>query len=137
MRRPWQWAAVLLAVAAGPVAAQDLSAGAQSIKKCLPCHTVGEGAEHRLGPILNGLDGRKAGTAEGYKFSEANKTSGLIWTETSFTEYMRNPKARIPGTKMMFNGIKSNTEIAALWAYLKQFGPDGRTPKALGSMAKP
>jgi cytochrome c len=128
---------LLLAIAAGPAAAQELSPGARAMKKCLPCHTVGEGAEHRLGPILNGLEGRKAGTSNGYTYSEANKASGIIWTETSFTEYIRNPKAKIPGTKMMFAGIKSETEIAILWAYIKQFGPDGKTPQAFGSMVKP
>ncbi len=137
MKRSWQWGLLLLAVAAGPAAAQDISAGARAIKKCLPCHAIGLGAENRLGPVLNGLDGRKAGTYAGYAYSEANKKSGIVWTEQSFTEYLRNPKAKVPGTKMMFNGIKSETEIAVLWAYIKQFGPDGKTPRAYGSMAKP
>jgi len=139
MRRPWLWVGVLLLIAlpGGPATAQDLSAGARSVKKCLPCHAIGEGAEHRLGPILNGLDGRKAGTLKGFTYSEANKASGITWTKKTFTEYMRNPKAMVPGTKMMFVGIKSETEIAALWAYISQFGPDGKLRRAVGGMAKP
>jgi len=150
MIRLWLWGLTLLAVAAAtgpgaaqglsaanPNAAQDFSAGARAITKCLPCHTIGEGAEHRLGPILNGLDGRKAGTFKGYTYSDANKASGIVWTKKTFTEYMRNPKAMVPGTKMMFVGIKSETEIVALWAYISQYGPDGKIRRVVGSMAKP
>jgi cytochrome c len=105
---------------------QDLAAGENSFKKCLPCHAVGEGAKNKVGPPLNGLDGRKSGTVEGFSYSEANKNSGIVWNEESFKEYIRDPRAKIPGTKMIFPGIKNEKEAGDLWAYLKQFGPDDK-----------
>ena len=105
---------------------QDLAAGENSFKKCLPCHAVGEGAKNKVGPLLNGLDGRKSGAIEGFSYSEANKNSGIVWNEESFKEYIRDPRAKIPRTKMIFPGIKNEKEAGDLWAYLKQFGPDGK-----------
>lgn len=116
------------ALAASTIAspAQDLAAGEQSFKKCLACHSVGEGATNKVGPVLNGLEGRKAGTIPGYTYSEGNKNSGLVWSEEVFREYIKNPREKIPGTKMAFAGIKNDNEITSLWAYLKQFGPEGK-----------
>jgi cytochrome c len=74
---------------------------------------------------LNGIDGRHSGTATGYKYSEANEKSGITWNEATFLEYINDPRARIPDTKMVFPGIKTETEAKDLWAYLKQFGADG------------
>jgi cytochrome c len=105
---------------------QDLAAGENSFKKCLPCHAVGEGAKNKVGPLLNGLDGRKSGTIEGFSYTDANKNSGIVWNEESFKEYIKDPRAKIPGTKMVFPGIKNEKEAGDLWAYLKQFGPDGK-----------
>jgi cytochrome c len=119
-------AAALVASSGFAAAAQDLAAGENSFKKCLPCHSVGEGAKNKVGPVLNGLDGRKSGSVEGYSYSEANKNSGITWSEAAFKEYIKDPKAKIPGTKMIFPGIKNETEINNLWAYLAQFGPDGK-----------
>jgi cytochrome c len=116
-------AAVALSI--GAARAQDLAAGEQSFRKCLPCHAVGEDARHKIGPILNGLDGRKSGTIEGYNYTEANKKAEITWNEASFKEYIQNPMAKVPGTKMAFAGIKNDKEIADLWAYLKQFKADG------------
>ena len=115
-----------LALTCASAAAQDLKAGETSFKKCLPCHAIGEGATNKLGPELNGLDGRTAGTAPSYSYSDANKNSGLVWSEAVFKDYIANPMAKIPGTKMAFPGIKNETEIGNLWAYLKQFGADGK-----------
>jgi cytochrome c len=106
--------------------AQDLTAGENSFKKCLPCHRVGEGAKNLVGPELNGLEGRKSGSAEGYSYSEANKNSGITWDEAVFKEYITNPRAKIPGTKMVFAGISSENERSNLWAYLKQFDATGK-----------
>ncbi len=118
--------AIVLAASTEASLAQDLAAGEQSFKKCLPCHSIGEGATNKVGPVLNGLDGRKSGSVAGYSYSDANKNSGITWNEASFKEYIQNPMAKVPGTKMAFTGIKSQNEIANLWAYLKQFGPDGK-----------
>ena len=106
---------------AAPALAQDLAAGENSFKKCLPCHRVGPDAKNLVGPLLNGLEGRKSGTIEGYNYTEANKSSGITWSEETFKEYITDPRAKIPGTKMVFAGIKSENERAALWAYLNQF----------------
>ena len=119
-------AAVALFAANGVATAQDLAAGEQSFRKCLPCHSVGEDAKHKIGPVMNGLEGRKSGTIEGYNYSEANKKAEIVWGEASFKDYIVNPMARMPGTKMAFAGIKNETEIANLWAYLKQFKADGK-----------
>ena len=119
-------AGVLALIAAtGMAKAQDLAAGEQSFRKCLPCHAVGEDAKHKIGPLLNGLEGRVSGTIEGYSYTEANKKANITWGEASFKEYIQNPMARVPGTKMAFAGIKNDKEIADLWAYLKQFKADG------------
>ena len=119
--------AVVASLAIGTAAqAQDVAAGEQSFKKCLPCHSVGPGAKNKVGPELNGLDGRKAGTAPDYSYSDANKNSGITWNEAQFKEYIKDPKAKIPGTKMAFAGIKNEKEANDLWAYISQFGADGK-----------
>jgi cytochrome c len=107
--------------------AQDAAAGKTSFNKCLPCHAIGEGAKNKVGPELNGLDGRKSGTAEGYSYSDANKNSGITWNEAQFKEYIRDPKAKIPGTKMAFAGIKNDKEVNDLWAFISQYDKDGKT----------
>src|SRR5690606_20279417 len=117
--------ALVSLLAIGAAQAQDLAAGETSFKKCLACHAVGPGAKNKVGPELNGLDGRKAGSVEGYSYSPANKDSGLTWDEATFKEYIRDPKAKIPKTKMAFAGIKNEKEIDNLWAYLAQFKADG------------
>jgi cytochrome c len=106
--------------------AQDVNAGATTFKLCTPCHDVGETAKNKIGPVLNGLDGRKSGTVAGFNYSEANKNSGIVWGEATFLEYIKNPKADIPGTKMVFLGLKDEAQAKTLWAYLQQFGPDGK-----------
>ena len=106
--------------------AQDLAAGATSYKKCVACHDVGETAKNKVGPLLNGLEGRKSGTIAGYNYSDANKNSGITWNEASFLEYIKDPKAKIPNTKMVFAGIKNETEAKNLWAHLRQYAADGK-----------
>ena len=118
-------AGALLIATAGASSAQDLAAGEQSFKKCLPCHSVGEDARNKVGPVLNGLEGRKSGTVEGFSYSEANKAAAIIWNDESFLDYIKDPRAKIPGTKMVFAGIKNEKEATDLWAYLKQFKADG------------
>jgi cytochrome c len=117
-------AALWLAVPTG-ASAQDASAGEVVFRKCLPCHAVGEGAKNKVGPELNGLDGRPAGSAPDYSYSDANKKSGIVWGEAAFKEYIKDPRGKIPGTKMVFAGLKKESEINNLWAYLKQFDAQG------------
>ena len=70
--------------------------------------------------------GRKSGSVTGYNYSEANKNSGITWDDAVFAEYIKDPKAKIPGTKMAFAGIKKEDEIKDLTAFLKQFAADGK-----------
>jgi len=105
--------------------AQDASAGEQVFRQCLPCHSIGPDAKNKVGPELNGLDGRHSGSTPGYSYSDANKNSGIVWNEANFKKYIHDPRATIPGTKMIFPGVKNDTQVDNLWAYLKQFGPDG------------
>ena len=114
-------------IAATAASAQDVAAGKTSFNKCLACHAVGEGAKNKVGPVLNGLDGRKSGSIEGYSYSDANKNSGITWSKETFLEYIKDPKGKIPGTKMIFAGIKNENEANNLWAYLSQFDKDGKT----------
>jgi cytochrome c len=107
--------------------AQDVAAGKSSFNKCLACHAIGEGAKNKIGPELNGLDGRKAGTVEGFSYSDANKNSGITWNEAEFKDYIKDPKAKIPGTKMIFAGIKNEKEVDDLWAFISQYDKDGNT----------
>ena len=121
------FAAVVILAATGSAPAQDLAAGENSFKKCLPCHSVGEGAKNKVGPVLNGLDGRKSGTVDGYSYSDANKNSGITWSKEQFLDYIKDPKAKIPNTKMVFPGIKNEKEANDLWAFLAQYDKDGKT----------
>ena len=118
---------ILTVIATAPAAmAQDVAAGKTSFNKCLACHAIGEGAKNKVGPELNGLDGRHSGTYPEYNYSDANKNSGIVWNEATFKEYIKDPRAMIPKTKMFFTGLKTQKEIDDLWAYLKQFDADGK-----------
>ena len=125
-----------LAAASGALA-QDAAAGKTSFNKCLACHAIGEGAKNKVGPVLNGLDGRKSGTVEGYSYSDANKNSGITWNKDVFLEYIKEPKAKIPGTKMVFAGIKNEKEANDLWAYVSSFDKDGKTEVRLAASLHP
>ena len=112
----------------GAALAQDAAAGAKGFNQCRACHQVGETAKNLIGPKLNGLFGRTAGSVEGFKYSDANIKSGIVWSEAIFAEYIRDPKAKIPGTKMVYAGLKNDQQIADLTAFLKQYNADGKTP---------
>ena len=118
-------ASLALAATLGSAKAQDLAAGEQSFRKCSPCHSVGDDARNKVGPVLNGLEGRRSGTIPEYSYSEANKKANITWSDAAFKDYIQNPMAKMPGTKMAFAGIRNEKEIADLWAYLKQFKADG------------
>jgi cytochrome c len=119
-------AGAALAASIGAAAAQDAAAGEKVFAKCKLCHQIGESAKNFVGPVLNGVVGRKAGTYPDYHYSDANKNSGLTWDEATLKEYLKDPKAKVPGTKMVFPGLSSEEDIANVIAYLKQFGPDGK-----------
>jgi cytochrome c len=120
-------AVIVLSAASSTARAQDVAAGKASFNKCMACHAIGEAAKNKVGPELNGLDGRKSGTAPGYSYSDANKNSGITWSEAEFKDYIKDPKAKIPGTKMIFPGIKNEKEASDLWAFLAQYDKDGKT----------
>ncbi|MGX4805457.1 c-type cytochrome [Bradyrhizobium guangdongense] len=113
--------ALFLATGLGQAAAQDAAAGEKVFVVCKACHQVGDTAKNAVGPVLNGLFGRKAGSVEGYNYSDANKKSGITWTEEEFTKYIQDPKGVVPGTKMAFASIKDEKKIKDLIAYLHTF----------------
>jgi cytochrome c len=121
------FAAAILAAPATARADGDPVAGKQVFKKCHACHNVGEGVRNAVGPVLNGVVGRKAGTYEGYNYSDANKSSGITWDAATLDTYLKEPKAEVPGTKMAFPGLSSDKDRADVIAYLSTFGPDGKT----------
>lgn len=106
--------------------AQDAGAGEKVFAQCRACHQVGETAKNGVGPHLNSLFTRKAGSVEDYNYSPANKNSGLTWDEATFREYIKDPRAKIPGTKMVYAGLKDEKRIEDLIAYLKQFDASGK-----------
>jgi cytochrome c len=120
------FSALFLLAAMPAASAQDAAAGEKVFLQCRACHQVGETAKNAVGPVLNGLFGRKSGTVAGYNYSQANKDSGITWDEAVFAEYIKNPKAKIPGTKMVYAGLKDDKRIADLTAYLKQFDASGK-----------
>ena len=117
--------ALALIAASAPALAGDPTAGAQVFKKCQACHAVGEGAKNKVGPELNGLFGRPAGSVPDYAYSDANKNSGIVWSHEIFAEYIKNPRGYLPGTKMSFAGLKKEKEIEDVTAYLDQLNADG------------
>jgi len=118
--------AALLLAGLGPTQAQDAAAGEKVFAQCRACHQVGETAKNAVGPVLNGLFGRKSGTVEGYAYSPANKNSGITWDEATFRDYIKDPRAKIPGTKMIYAGLKDEQRVTDLIAYLKQFDASGK-----------
>ena len=121
--------AALIAAMVATASAADVDNGKSIWNKCRACHQIGENAKNMVGRELNGLFGRKAGSAPGFNYSEANKGSGITWDEATFREYIKNPKCKIPNTKMVFAGLSDDQDIDDLIAYLKQYGPDGKIAK--------
>jgi cytochrome c len=119
-------AGIVVLTSATASMAQDAAAGEKAFAICKACHQLGETAKNSVGPVLNGIIGRKAGTFAGYNYSDANKNSGLTWDEATFREYIKDPKAKVPGTKMAYAGMKDEQKVSDLLAYLKQYGPDGK-----------
>ncbi len=99
-------------------AAGNAEEGKKAFAKCRACHQL-EAGKNGVGPSLKGVFGRKAGTVEGFKYSDAMKAKGVTWDEKTIAEYVADPKGYIPGNKMVFPGIKKESEVADLIAYLK------------------
>lgn len=125
MKTVWPALALILALAPQAASAQDAAAGEKVFLQCRACHQVGPTARNTVGPVLNGLFGRKSGTIEGYSYTAANRDSGITWDEETFAEYIRDPKARIPGTKMIYAGLKDEQRTKDLIAFLKQYDQQG------------
>jgi cytochrome c len=107
---------------AAPASAQDAEKGEAVFKACRACHQVGEGAKNAVGPMLNGIVGRKAGAVEGFNYSEANKAAGaegLVWTEEKLFAYLEKPQAFMPKNKMAYAGLKDEGDRRDIIAYLK------------------
>jgi cytochrome c len=119
--------AVALAFAAAAASAQaaDVAAGEKVFQKCQQCHHIGIGATNFYGPVLNGLIDRKAGTVPGYKYSQALENSGIVWNAESLSKYLKEPKHAVPGVAMTFPGLKDQTDIDNVIAYIAQFRRDG------------
>jgi cytochrome c len=109
---------VLLAFAAGPGMAADVEAGKTAFKKCALCHTT-EAGKNKIGPSLFGIVGRKSASLDGFTYSEGMKKFDHTWDETTLDEYLADPRATIPGTKMIFPGIKDKVERDDVIAYLE------------------
>ena len=119
-------AASVAFVGAVPALAEgDAVAGKAVFNQCKACHQVGPEAKNGVGPVLNGIVGRKAGEVPGYNYSDANKNSGLTWDEATLRAYLTDPKAKVPGTKMIFPGIKREKQLDDLMAYLVGIKADG------------
>lgn len=120
---------IIMAGSSASSMAQDAQKGAAAFNICLACHAIGAGAQNKIGPELNGLDGRKAGSVPNFEYSDANKNSGIVWNEGTFQDYIKNPAAKVPGTKMIFPGIKNEQQAKDLWAYVSQFDASGSIKK--------
>ena len=119
-------AASVAFVGAVPALAEgDAVAGKAVFNQCKACHQVGPEAKNGVGPTLNGIVGRKAGEGASYNYSDANKNSGLTWDEATLRAYLTDPKAKVPGTKMIFPGIKREKQLDDLMAYLVGIKADG------------
>jgi cytochrome c len=129
MRKSFVIVAALIALSAEAASAQDAKKGEIVFNFCLPCHSIGPGAQNKVGPDLNGLDGRHSGSVANFDYSDANKKSGIVWNEAAFKKYINDPQAVIPGTKMFFPGIKDPQQVNDLWAYISQFNADGSIKK--------
>lgn len=129
MRKSFVIVVAFIAIFAQAARAQDPKKGETVFHFCLPCHSIGPGAQNKVGPELNGLDGRHSGSVPDFDYSDANKKSGIVWNEATFKKYINDPQGVVPGTKMLFPGIKDPQQVNDLWAYISQFNADGSIKK--------
>lgn len=107
--------------ATGAQLSGDLARGQRIFAQCATCHSLDQGV-NRVGPSLHGIIGRPAGQVPGFRYSEANRNSGITWTEQELFTYLENPRARIPGTIMAFVGLRNPQQRADVIAYIKANG---------------
>lgn len=121
-RRPWLLPLLALTLQASPVLATgDPVKGRAVFARCASCHQVGPSAHNSFGPQLNGIIGRRAGSVEGYAYSAAMKDASLVWSERNLRTFLKSPGDTVPGNKMRFWGMGSDSQIADLLAYLRQY----------------
>ena len=123
MNRSWIGVTGLLIAgfSASTASAQDATKGEQVFNtQCKACHTLNRGGSTNMGPNLYRIMGRKSGTGQGYGYSEVMRRFGIEWNDTTMASYLRDPKSDMPGTKMVFAGMKNPGQIADLIAYLKE-----------------
>jgi cytochrome c len=115
----------LFAFAAAPALAADVAAGEKVFNKCLQCHRIGLGATNFYGPVLNGLIGRDAGSVPGYAYSDAMKSSKIVWSYETLSTYLTQPQHAVPGVAMTFKGLPDQKDRDDVIAYVSQFRRDG------------
>jgi cytochrome c len=115
---------VALILSAGSALAQSAERGERTFnQQCKACHTVEKGGPSPIGPNLFGVVGRKAGTLDGYSYSEPMKKSGITWDDAALGDYLKDPKAKVPGGKMAFAGLRQAAQLGDVIAYLKKLAP--------------
>lgn len=132
-------ALTVFCLSASLASAQDAKAGAKVFKKCRSCHTIGEGAKNKVGPHLNGMFGRTAGSIEGFKYSKAMRArgaDGLVWNNQNFIEFITKPKKFIKKTRMGFGGLRKEKDRLNLIAFLKAQSVGGKASPAADGSAK-
>jgi cytochrome c len=117
----WVVAAGVLLALPTVASAQDAENGKKLFTKCAPCHAIGPGAKNKVGPELNGILGRPAASVAGFNYSDALKKSGITWDDAALHEWLADPKKKVPGTKMLFPGVKDETERDDIIAYIESF----------------
>jgi cytochrome c len=108
-----------VALAAQPQGVGDAQRGAQVFIQCKVCHSL-EAGKNMVGPSLHGLFGRKSGSVPGFAYSPAMKNANVTWTDDTLSKYLADPKAFVPGDKMVFLGVKDPSKLGDLLAYLNQ-----------------
>ena len=122
--KPVEVAAAEPAAAPADAGAELVAAGARVYRKCKSCHQIGDGAQNRTGPHLNGLFVREMGSVDGFGYSrvfQSAQEEGRVWDDAELTAFLAQPKAYMNGTKMAFSGLKKAEDLDAVIAYIKSY----------------